>query len=944
MRPNPKLPGIRIGPNRTVISPLFQKRALNAETMNAERPDPDLLLARVERDEAKAKRGRLKIFFGAAAGVGKTYAMLLAARERRSENLDVVVGLVETHGRRETTTLLEGLDILPARKIDYKGTLLHEFDLDAALKRRPAIILVDELAHTNAPGCRHPKRWQDIHELLDAGIDVYTALNVQHLESLNDDIGQIAGIRVWETVPDTVFEDADEVELVDLPPDELLLRLKEGKVYLPQQAQTAIENFFRKGNLIALRELALRQTANRVDAQMLDYREDNAIREVWQVGERILVCIGPNILAERLVRAGKRLAVSLRAEWIVAYVETPELARLPAEKRDGVLRILRLAERLGAETATLSAPEMSEAIIHFARERNINKIVIGKPSRRGWKRWLFGSVVDVLISHAHNINIYLLGSPQLTDQGDLDTELALFYKKSLPGLRQRIPAKTQRRYRGYIWAVAVTLLCTVLGMIMHGRLELANVVMVFLLGVVFIATRFGRGPSITASLLSVAVFDWLFVLPYYSFSVANIQYLITLLAMLVVAVVISNLMVNVRSQAKVAAHRERRAAALYAMSKELAVSRFEAEIVHSAVRHLYAEFSSRNTILFPNSMGRLVIPKAKAIAESLRGVDLGVAQWVFDHNEMAGQGTDTLPGAAAIYFPIQSEDKVLGVLALLPVNLRRVFLPEQQKLLETFLRQIAQALARISYNEQARMTQMQIEAERLRNSLLSAISHDLRTPLATIIGSASTLLEDSGQLQSRHKLELSRAIFDEAERMANLVNNILDMARLDAGVVELNKQWHPVDEIIGTVLTRLQKHLAGRPVKVKLPPGLLMVHADSVLIEQVLINLLENAIRYTPSGSVLELSAETGENCLEMSLADQGPGIPKGQEERLFEKFYQARHESAQSGVGLGLAICRAIVEVHGGRIRAANRIGGGAVFSFTLPVAQKPPEMEPEQ
>ncbi len=912
--------------------------------MNGERPDPDQLLARVERDNAKALRGRLKIFFGAAAGVGKSYAMLLAARERRAENLDVVIGLVETHGRKETQALLEGLEILPTQAIAYKGTVLHEFDLDAALKRRPAVMVVDELAHSNAPGCRHPKRWQDIHELLDAGIDVYTALNVQHLESLNDDIGQIAGIRVWETVPDTVFEDADEVELVDLPPDELLLRLKEGKVYLPQQAREAINHFFRKGNLIALRELALRQTASRVDAQMLDYREGHAIRDVWQVSERILVCIGPNPLAERLVRAGKRLAASLRAEWLVAYVETPELQRLSAEKRDGVLRILRLAEQLGAETVTLSAPEMSEAIIKFSRERNINKIVVGKPSRRGWKRWLLGSVVDVLISHAHNINIYLLGSPQSDELSKEDSDVSLFRKMPLPGLRQRMPSKTRRRYRGYVWAVAVTLACTLIARLMFGRLELANLVMVYLLGVVFIATRFGSGPSIMVSLLGVAAFDLLFVKPFYSFTVADSQYLITLLTMLVVGVVISNLMNNVRSQAKVAAHRERRAAVLYAMSRELAGSQSEEEVVRTAVRHLHSEFSSRNVILFPDDNGRVVYPKQAGIAESLHGADLSVAQWVLDHNEMAGQGTNTLPGSTAIYFPIHNEDKVLGILVLLPVNLRRVFLPEQQKLLETFLRQIGQAVARIRFAEQARLTQMQMEAERLRNSLLSAISHDLRTPLATIVGSASALLEDDGHLQTQDKLDLSRAIVDEAERMSNLVNNILDMARLDAGVVELNKEWHPVEEIIGTVLTRLQRQLLGRPVKVKLPPGMPMVHADAVLIEQVLINLLENALRYTPAGSELDIGVETSNNAVEMTLADHGPGIAKGVEERLFEKFYQARHEAAQSGVGLGLAICRAIIQVHGGHIYARNRPGGGAVFGFVLPVDQPPPIMESEE
>lgn len=909
--------------------------------MNNERPDPDLLLARVERDNAKAKRGRLKIFFGAAAGVGKSYAMLLAARERRAENLDVVVGLIETHGRKETEALLAGLEVLPTRKIDYKGTLLHEFDIDAALKRRPSIILVDELAHTNAPGCRHPKRWQDIHELLDAGIDVYTALNVQHLESLNDDIGQISGIRVWETVPDTVYEDADEIELVDLPPDELLIRLKEGKIYLPQQAQQAINHFFRKGNLIALRELALRQTANRVDAQMLDYREDHAIRDIWQVNERILVCIGPNSLAERLVRAGKRLAASLRGEWIVVYVETPQLQRLPAEKRDAVLRVLRMAEQLGAETVTLSAPDMSKALVDLSKERNVTKIVMGKPSRRGWRRWLLGSVVDKIIGEAHNINVYLLGSPQ--GEGKIQ-EGSLFNRAPLPGLKNRLGKNGKNRFLDYVWVTIVIGFCTLLAEIMAGKFELANMVMVYLLGVIFVATRFGRGPSIMASVLGVAALDFFFISPYLTFSVADSQYLVTLGAMLTVAMVTSSLMANVRSQAKVASHRERRASALYTMSKELSRSQSEEDIVCTAVRQVHSEFSSRNVILFPNNNGRVVYPKQKSIAESLHGADLSIAQWVFDHNEMAGQGTNTLPGASAIYFPINNEDRVLGVLALLPVNLRRVFLPEQQKLLETFLRQIGQAVERIRFAEQAKLTHMQIEAERLRNSLLSAISHDLRTPLATIVGSASALVEDDGHLQPQDKLDLSRGIVDEAERMSNLVNNILDMARLDAGVVELKKEWHPVEEIVGTVLTRLQKQLVGRPIKVKLPSGMPMIFVDAVLIEQVLINLLENALRYTPPGSGLEISAETSEHAIEIAVADHGPGIPPGREEHLFEKFYQARHEAAQSGVGLGLAICRAIVAVHGGRIYAQNQPSGGAVFTFVLPVDQPPPVMAPEE
>ena len=911
--------------------------------MNTERPDPDQLLARVERDKAKAQRGRLKIFFGAAAGVGKTYAMLLAARERRSENIDIVVGLVETHGRKETAALLAGLEVLPPRLIEYRGTTLREFDLDAALKRKPSIILVDELAHTNAQGCRHPKRWQDIEELLDAGINVYTALNVQHLESLNDDIGQISGIRVWETVPDTVFEEATEVELVDLPPDELLNRLNEGKVYLPQQAQEAIKNFFRKGNLIALRELALRQTASRVDAQMLDYRDDNAIREVWQVSERILVCIGPNALAERLVRAGKRLATSLKAEWIVVYVETPELQRLPAEKRDGVLRILRLAEKLGAETVTLSATDMSSAIVKFSNDRNVTKIVMGKPTRRGWKRFLLGSVVDVLISDAHNINLFLLGSPRPEkDSSGEKGELSLYRKNPLPGVSGMISSR-KKNTRGYVWALIVTVASTLLAHLMFGRFELANLIMIFLLGVVFIATRFGRGPSIFASILGVAIIDLLFVKPYFSFSVADSQYLVTLLAMLTVAMLISNLMANVRSQAKVAGHRERRATVLYAMSRDLTASQSEDEIVRAAVHHLYSEFGSQNVILFPDASGRIIYPTGRSIPESLHGADLSVAQWVMDHNEIAGQGTDTLPGAEAIYFPLSNKDTMLGVLVLLPVNLRRVFLPEQQKLLDTFLQQIAQAITRVRLAEQARKTQVDMEAERLRNSLLSSISHDLRTPLATIVGSASALVEEGNVLKAEDKHELNRAIYEEALRMSSLVNNILDMARLDSGAIELKKEWYPLEEIIGVVLTRLQKRLAGRPVTVKLPPGTPMIYVDTVMIEQVLINLLENVLRYTPEGSSVEIVAQASETAVEISVADEGPGIPKGFENKLFEKFYRARHEAAQSGVGLGLAICRAIVEAHGGSIQAQNRPIGGAVFSFTIPQDHAPPMMGQE-
>lgn len=895
-----------------------------------ERPNPDELLALVEREQTRASRGRLKIFFGASAGVGKTYAMLLAAREKRHENIDVVVGLVETHGRKETAALLEGLDVLPKKQIVYRGTTLFEFDLDAALKRKPSIILVDELAHTNAQSSRHPKRWQDIEELLDAGIDVYTSLNVQHLESLNDDIGQISGIRVFETIPDTVFESANEVELVDLPPDELLTRLKDGKVYVPQQAKEAANNFFRKGNLIALRELALRQTANRVDAQMLDYRENNFIREVWQVNERILVCVGADALVgERLVRAGKRLAASLRADWIVLYIETPELQRLLAEKRDGILRILRFAEQLGAETVTLSVPKMSDAIIRFSNERNITKIVMGKPTQRGWKRLILGSLVDDLIRDAHNINLYLLGSQKPKNGHHADEFEEAFYRKNS---QPELTAQT-RTMMNYVRAGVITIISTLVAYSMFGKFELANLIMIFLLGVVFVARRFGQNPSIFASIFGVVIFDFLFVPPFFSFSVADGQYLITLLAMLIVAILISSSMANVSSQAKVAEHRERRAMVLYAMSKELAASQSEEEIVHTAVRHLYTEFGSQNVILLPDANGRILYPTGYAMPESWHAADLSVAQWVMDHNEIAGQGTNTLPGAKAVYFPLSNKETVLGVLVLLPVNLRRIFLPEQRKLLDTFLGQIAQAITRVRLTEQAQKTQVEIEAERLRNSLLSSISHDLRTPLATIVGSASTLVEEDGSLAETEKRELSGAIYDEARRMSSLINNILDMARLDAGAIQLDKQWYPLEEIIGVVLNRLQKQLENRQVTVKLPSGTPMIFVDSVMIEQVLMNLLENALRYSPEKSPIHLLAEAYPWAMKISVVDNGIGIPKGHENKLFEKFYRVKNETVQSGVGLGLAICRAIVEAHGGSISAKNVPTGGAVFSFVIPI-----------
>lgn len=910
--------------------------------MADQRPDPDSLLERVQRAEAKRRRGRLKVFFGASAGVGKTFGMLLAARERRAEGLDVVAGYVEAHKRAETEQLLEGLEALPPRLVEYRDTQLREFDLDAALKRKPALILVDELAHTNAPGSRHPKRWQDVEELLEAGIDVYTTINVQHIESLNDVVTQITGIPVWETVPDAVLKEADEIELIDLPPDELLQRLKEGKVYIPQQAERAAQNFFRKGNLIALRELALRRTADRVDAQMRDYREDHAIQAVWQVKERMLVCIGPGGSAENLVRASYRLAQLLKAEWIVLYVETAKLQRLSKEQRDAVLRTLKLAEELGAETVTLGGRKLSEEVISYARTRNVTRIVLGKPTLSGWKRWLLGSLVDTIVRQAGDINILVVGKEP--DFMSLASQNPYFSRSRLYlGLASGEQRPLFKWRAGYFWAVTATAICTAIAWFMVGHFDLANLIMVYLLGVVVVAARYGRGPSVLSSFLSVVLFDFCFVPPRFSFAVSDSQYLITFAVMLLVALVISSMTASTRHQAKIASHRERRIASLYAMSRELAATRGKENILRIAVKHVAEVFEAQAAVLLPNEQGIIVYPKGEGTAQSCHGSDLSVAQWVYDHEHEAGQGTDTLPGGDVVYLPLKASSGMIGVLALLPLNPARLALPEQQRLLETFTSQIAQALERVRLAAEAQSAQLKMETEQLRNTLLSAISHDLRTPLAAIMGASSSLVRNDDKLSSHARHELGLAIYEEATRMSGLANNLLDMARLEAGAVVLNRQWQPLEEVVGGALAGMSSRMVNHPVNVRLPHGLPLVEIDSPLIERVFANLLENAVKYTPPGTPIEISAATGSNELVVTVSDKGAGIPAGEEQRIFEKFHRVDSEGNQGGAGLGLTICQSIVEAHGGRIWADNLSSGGAAFHFTLPLSE-PPLIEHEE
>jgi two-component system sensor histidine kinase KdpD len=888
-----------------------------------DRPDPDELLARVQAEEARRARGRLKVFFGAAAGVGKTYAMLEEAQERRAAGVDVVVGYVEPHGRPETETLLAGLEQLSPRILEYRGTRLRELDLDGALARRPGLLLVDELAHTNAPGSRHAKRWQDIAELVAAGIDVYTTCNVQHLESLNDVVARITGVQVRETVPDAVLDEADEVELIDLPPDDLIQRLREGKVYLPDQADRAVTKFFRKGNLIALRELALRTTAARVDAQMDVYRRDHAIPTPWPISERILVCVSPSPFATRVVRAARRMAAGLRAEWIVAYVETPAAARLPESAQDRAGQTLRLAEQLGARTVTLTGSSVADEIVAYAREKNVTKIVVGKPVRYRWRDAVFGSVVDDLVRRSGDIDVYVITGE----------------REAAPAVGGPARERTTD-WAAYGEAVGIVALATALAWVLFPHFQPANLVMLYLLGIVLVARRLGRGPSILASVLSVAAFDFCFVPPYLSFVVSDTQYVVTFAVMLVVALVISTLTVQTRHQAESARQRERRTAALYAMSRELASTRAVDELLRIAVRHVGEVFGGEVAVSLPDASGGLVGRAGSLGRADADPNERAVAQWVHDHGQLAGLGSATLPGARALYLPLVGSRGTIGVLGIRPAQPQTLAAPEQLHLLETFAAQTALAVERGLLGEEAARAQLGIEAERLRNSLLSSVSHDLRTPLATITGAASGLLEGAERLEPAARRELLQAIHEEADRLNRLVNNLLDMTRLQSGAIQVRTEWHSVEELVGAALARLAGRLGDHPVTTRVPPDLPLVPLDGVLVEQVLINLLDNAVKHTPPGTPVEVSASVGAGEARIEVADRGPGLPPGDEGRVFDKFYRGSPAQARPGAGLGLTICRGIVEAHGGRITAENRPGGGVAFRVALPVTDKPPEI----
>jgi two-component system sensor histidine kinase KdpD len=878
------------------------------------RPDPDALLARVEAEERQKARGKLKIFLGYAAGVGKTYAMLEAAHSRKAEEVDVVVALVETHGRPETGALLQGLEALPRKEVEYRGVKLTEMDLDAVLARKPQLALVDEHAHTNAPGSRHPKRWQDIEELLNAGIDVYTTLNIQHLESFRDIIAQTTGVIVRETIPDRILDEASEIEVVDLPPEELLLRLREGKVYIPEQAVRAMENFFEAGNLIALREITLRRAANRVDEQMRKYLQTYPTAGLWPVTERLLVCISGSPNSERLIRTGRRLAEELKTDWYALYVETTGEDRLTQENRERIWRELRLAESLGAkEVTTLTADSAAAAVIDYARKNKITKVVMGRPTRPRWREWRKGSFVEQVVRRSKEIDVYVVSE----ETGEKTKRIS----------RRSVQVSWPR----YLASLLLVAGATIVSKIAIEFLSPTNMIMFYLLAVVVAALRLGFRPALFTALVGVLAFDFFLIPPYYSFAVRDTQYLITFAGLLTVGAVISTLVVRARRQTETIRSRESQTATLYALSRDLASAFGLDNILNVVIHHVGETLDAEIAILLPE--GESLGIKASSSGFSLGEKQKSVALWTLRNGQMAGKGTETLSSAELLYVPLQAGGKVVGVMGIKMRRSAEGLAPETCRILEAFSGQAALAIERAYLARQADQAQLLQTAERLERSLLNSISHDLRTPLSSITGALSSLRDEKNPWNSESRTELIDLAWEEAGRMNRFVSNLLDMTRLEAGALRMKKEPYDVQDLLGSCLASLEPRLKGRRAKINIPPDLPLVPMDSVLMAQVMGNVLDNALKYSPPGGMIEVAARVRENRLEIEVADQGPGIPEEYLTQVFHKFSRITRAHGAGGIGLGLTISKGIVEAHDGKIWAENRPGGGLKIVFTLPL-----------
>jgi two-component system sensor histidine kinase KdpD len=881
----------------------------------------DRLLDKIEAEEPSARRGRLKVFLGYAAGVGKTFAMLQQGHWRQTEGMDVVIGYGETHGRAETDALLEGLEILPRRSVDYQGTALTDLDLDAVLARHPQLVLVDELAHTNAPGGRHEKRFQDVEEILAAGIDVYTTLNIQHLESLNDTVAQITGIVVRETVPDHVLESVHEIELVDLPPDDLLQRLREGRVYVPEQAARAMERFFRKGNLTALREIALRRTASRVDDQLRRYMQTRAIAGPWAAAERLLVCVGPSPLSARLLRTTRRLAQDLKAEWMALYVETADQAAQSAAAQERLAQNLRLAEQLGAQVVTISATGVAEAVARYAQEHNVTKIVVGKPLRSRLHEMLHGSIVDQIIRASGSIDVYVISS-----SGEATVARAPVPEKAVD-------------WSGYAKSMALVAGATLIGAPLRTLIEPTNLVMLYLAAVLLAALYLGRKEALLTSLLSTLAFDFFCVPPHLTFAVADTQYLLTFAGLLGVGLVISSLAASARAQAEAAQRRQAQAVNLYELSRALAATPGLQLVLQVIVDHIVRTFGAVTAILLPGESGLEVAAASEPL--DLDDDERAVATWSWQHGEEAGPGTDTLNGASYRYLPLQVGEERVGVLAVRLTEREGYLPPDERRLLESAASLAALAVERVHLAEQAGQAELLRVTENLQSALLNSISHDLRTPLASITGVLSSLTEDGEKgpplrLDEAPARELLQVALGEAQRLNHLVGNLLDMSRLEAGALRLHAEPSDLQDLVGAVLAQMGDRLQDHPLTVHLASELPLVPLDFVLIAQVLTNLLDNAAKYAPLSTPLEISAERTDHQVIVTVADRGPGIPAEDLERVFDKFHRVTRANGVSGTGLGLAISRGIVEAHGGEIVAYPRAGGGLEVSFRLPLTHE--------
>jgi two-component system sensor histidine kinase KdpD len=893
--------------------------------MNDEkRPDPDALLERLRAEEARESSAKLKIFFGFAPGVGKTYRMLQVARDLKAQGIDVVIGVVETHRRKETAALLEDQEVLPRRQVEYRGHVLEEFDLQAALARKPQLILMDELAHTNAEGSWHGKRWQDVTDLLEAGIDVFTTVNVQHIESLNDVVAQITRVQVRETVPDTLLERADEIELVDISPEQLLQRLKEGKVYLPDQAVRAATHFFQRGNLLALRELALRRTAEHVESDVQEYRAEFGVDRTWATTERVMVSVGPAPASARLVRAAKRMAVGLRAPWVAAYVEAS--GRPPLRDAD-LMRLdanLRLAESLGATVVRLSGNSVAGPMLAYARKHNVTRLIIGKPTHSRVLDRLRGSLLDEVVRGSGDIDVHVISGDVAPETEERAASTSVERPSALP----------------YVWAVLVVAATTAVGLTLRALYPIPDLEMLYLLAVMIAASRFGRGPSMAAAALSVAAYDFFFVPPQLTFAVRDARYFLTFLMMFLVGSLLSALTTRLKRQEQDALAREERASALYVLSRQLGALLDPSRAAGVVAVHAADSFDAGVAVLAGDASGRLEVIGRVPPELELAGTELGVAKWVYEHGRTAGLGTDTLPGAKVVCGELRVGPQPLGVVALAPRSGQPLGM-EQRSFFEAFCRQAAFAFERARLADQARLSALRAKTEELRSSLLSAVSHDLRTPLASITGAASSLRDDT-ELSTETRQELLDTVCEEAERLERLVANLLDMTRLETGGLSPRREWVPLDELIGAALTRLEAKLQARKVETRIDPALPLLSVDPVLMQQVFVNLLENALKYTPAGSPLEIRAQALDAEAEITVRDHGPGIEPGQEERIFEKFQRGNHIGI-GGVGLGLPICRGIAEAHGGTLRGANAPGGGAVFSLRLPLLEGTPPAERE-